>query len=669
MEEKSAPSADKQEEKNIIESGKHHFVKKTIESSEDPESSADFIEQENLQEQSQEDLKEKEEIMEKPEKQKTRKKTRKVKRKKRSLEKQVESDLADIYKDSDGNMPDMKKIKKVKHSSLIKAFFVLIFSCIFLASVAWLGFFVMQPDTEFSQEDVIVSISGPDQIGIGQEVKYRIRYRNAQNVLLNNVTIEVRYPQSFEFATSTVQPSGESMDRWELGNLQADDSGYIDVEGFIEADIDSDHSFRLFFNYTPQNFSSPFQKVHSTETKISESPVIMSVQGPEESISGSVVEYKVVVELEDEDFTGQKFLVMEPGLNFSVKESNLEPIDHGAYEWLLASTTTETVVIQGVLLGGETGGQESIKFMVQARDQEGEYYTLAQEEKTIKIVENGVSANLIINGAIDSLTAFPGDILNASIVVENTGSKTLEDLNTKLVFEAPSYKKKSIFAWSRIDDLFDGDIRGEQLTDSIRLGEITWAKKHIEDFKKFEPGDKVVIDLILPVKTSDDIDLSAFEDFAAQAYLDLKFEQDGGVDTLSSSHLNIVFNSDMDLEVRDEIGTSNGKEKHTITWLLTNSFHELNNVVLEADLYGDFNFDPEDVSVPAGEIEYNETDQKLLWKIETMPTNLDVLALQFDLILNKKNPSQTNLTSRVRGTAIDSKTGEEVLAVGDEVLF
>jgi len=85
------------------------------------------------------------------------------------------------------------------------------------------------------------------------------------------------------------------------------------------------------------------------------------------------------------------------------------------------------------------------------------------------------------------------------------------------------------------------------------------------------------------------------------------------------------------------------------------------------DLYGNIDFDPADVTVPAGTIAYNKEEQNLVWKVDTMPVSVDVLALQFPIVLLKKNPSQTQLTSKITVTATDTITGKQILLIGDDV--
>ncbi len=50
-----------------------------------------------------------------------------------------------------------------------------------------------------------------------------------------------------------------------------------------------------------------------------------------------------------------------------------------------------------------------------------------------------------------------------------------------------------------------------------------------------------------------------------------------------------------------------------------------------------------------------------------MPETLDVLALPLNITLNKKDPTQNTLMSKVKITAEDTITGETITLTGDEI--
>ncbi|MBI2989878.1 MAG: hypothetical protein HYY51_01670 [Candidatus Magasanikbacteria bacterium] len=591
-------------------------------------------------------------------------------------QKTVGEELAAIYEDENGNLPDMKTFVRGKKKRKVRAFVFLAFSLLFLIGVSWLGFAVLQPRSQFSEQDIVISISGPEEAAIGQELNYRVRYRNAQNFALKQAGLDIKYPEQFRFVSSTKPASNEDNSHWDLGFLGPQESGYFDIRGVLIGDAGSNHSFRLFFNYQPENFSSTFQKVETAETKLAGAPYTLALKAPSETHAGAEEIYEVVLESVPEFLTGQKpdkiVLRLEPEGEFSILSAEPELADKTKQEWIFSELkAAQSISIKGVFTA--TGSEEAapaLRFSLSGLYPDREVLYLS-ERREIKLNDLDILLRTIVNGSAEDLDTQPGDFLNVSIILENSGTITFEELKLRTMFEGPSFNKSSIYAWQSLEDPLDGDIVGEQTSEELRRGYISWSKKHQPELAQLSPGEKITIDVRLPVRDSEQIDLGAFLSYVGSISTQLAYSKPDSdeVETLSSNTVGLSFHSDTRVEVRDEKEQKNGVEKHNITWLLKNSFHDLKDIELSTDLYGDLSFDESSVSIPAGKIEYKAEDKKLIWRIDSMPRSLDVLALEFSISLNKRNPTQSNLTSHVRGQALDIQTGRSFIVVGDEILL
>ncbi|MFA4831243.1 MAG: hypothetical protein WC618_03670 [Patescibacteria group bacterium] len=589
-------------------------------------------------------------------------------------EKKIERELEEIYGNDDGTMPDMKNFERKKRNRAITALVALVVSCSALAVVAWAGFFIFQPQSRFSEEDVILSISGDEEIMSGQEVRYRIRYRNSQNVPLAKVALQIRYPEGFVFKESNPAPANDNNDEWTIGSLEEQASGYIDIFGKLYGDLERKQSFRVFLNYIPSNFSSEFQKIATISAAVTQSPLSLIFEGPADVVVGAEAEFVITVNKEKDDVGEHLAVVLEPSGGFTIKSSDPAADESDHFRWSIKDLNEEKkITIRGVF--AEESGKESVEITVKVlgwkdenRSENG--YVLAAKTQTVAITQTGVSANLVINGTLSDFSAQPGDVLYGSIAIKNAGQGALEDISASIIFDAPSFDGKSILKWEELEDKADGRIAGEQRNNQTRRGSITWGKGQIGGLRKIAAGGEATIDFSIPIKSAADIDLTDFSTYEIQAVVELQYDTLGEHDNLSSNQIKMIVNSDIELGVQDEIGqTDAGKDKHRVTWILNNSFHELKNISLEADIYGDIKWLEEALTVPAGEAVFDQDKQRLTWTVESMPTSLDVLALQFGVELNSKNPSQTNLASKVRFKATDAITGEEIILVGDEVLL
>lgn len=579
----------------------------------------------------------------------------------------IDTQLTQIYENGDGSMPDMHTFEKRSRTKMFRALFILLAALVFFAAVAWVGLFIIQPKADFSEEDVILSISGDEEVKAGEEVTYRVRYRNSQGVTLDGATLEVRYPQGFQFVTSSIEPSNDMNDVWELGNIDPQDGDFVDITGRVYGNIDQKQSLRAFLNYTPSNFSSEFQKVTHIEVVTNESILNVSVELPEEVALSSEVPVQVTITPEEKV---EYITVSCEGDIFTAKAETTPETDDGENcMWSFDMLEEEQVIsFAGSFVSAEDIDTSNIVLTVRGWDdetREGEGYILAQVDTPVTLVKESITLSLAINGAISSLTAQPGESLNTSIILKNSGEVVLDDVDVQLVFEAPSYQNRSMLSWPEIDVPDDADIFGEQVSETIRKGIIAWDSRYVSELADVTPGEEIKIDMTLPIRSSAQTTLANFEETQIRVMAEIKY----GDEILSSNEIMIDVLSDLDLEVRDEIGENVDGPLHTVTWLLSNSFHELSDIVVEADLYGDISLTADDFVVPAGELSYDEDTQHMTWTIDSMPVGLDVLAAQFEIVVNEENPSQSHLVSKVKVSAMDTASGQIMHVVGDEILL
>lgn len=583
----------------------------------------------------------------------------------------IERELEEIYKNGDGTIPNMSNFKRKKHNRFMRAILFLLFACSFLAAVAWAGFFFFQPQSRFNENDVILSISGEEEVTFGQEVTYRIRYRNAQNIPLSKVNLQVRYPEGFVFENASVTPDTEKNDEWTLGAINQQDSGYIDITGRMYGNVGEQQSFRMFLNYIPSNFNSEFQKVNNINIKIIDTNIEMGIASPEEISVGAEAEF--IVEIKKSTEVLQNLvLLLEPISGFNKTSDQPKNDENKNYQWSLDLSKDQIIKIKGIFnpINGEEEAIMNFKLAGWKNEKkEGDPYLLLNKEVKIKLVKTDISANLVINGGTENLTVIPGETLNTTITLKNNGSKSLKNFEVRLIYETPSYNNLSLLNWSSIKDVADGDITGEQVNSQTRRGYIVWNKNKISGLAELKSGEDILIDLSIPLKNSKNkVDLSRFTSYLASAVAEIKYDSEGKQKTLSTNPIIMTVNSDFTFELRDEISENNqNKTLHKITWVLNNTFHEMSNIELSADIYGDVIWQDELVKKSAGEFTYDSTTKKLIWKIDKMPISQDVNYLVFGLLLNTENPTQTNLTSKISIKAHDDITGQNIVLSNDGI--
>lgn len=586
--------------------------------------------------------------------------------------KHVEEQLTQIYENPDGSMPDMKHIERRERHRARRALFVLLFSAGFLAAVAWAGFFIFPPGDRFQEDEVNLSVSGPETVVSGEEARYRIRYRNDQSRNLGRVVVQVRYPEGFVFSTST--PAGASGDEWVIGALGAGESGFIDISGKLFGDQGAEQSFRVFLNYTPDNFSSEFQKVATARVAIAPPPLTVGVSGPAEVVSGGTGEIVVSVLPASDALFEHLAVEIVPGASFSKKTATPADEPSSPYRWLFDQISGEQkIILSGIFVGGSEDARESAVTVIlrgwKDAARTGDGYIYGEATHRVRIIQTALQVSLVINGTTGNTPVQPGDILNASVVVKNGGEELVERAAVRAIFDAPSAGRQSILDWKNIDDPADGEITGEQLNTDTRRGVIAWDARQVPELARLLPGEEVVIDFHLPVKNAADTDLADFRTAVITASSEVQAGAGAERLILAAAPLTLTLVSDTAFETAHAAleAADDGREVHILSWTIRNSFHELKDLVVETDVYGDVTITTTTASLPAGALDYDEAEKKLRWRITTLPTVVDVLSADIPVILNRRNSTQTHLTSPVRFRAIDAIANHEILKVEDAV--
>lgn len=598
-----------------------------------------------------------------------------IKKVEKDKKKKIDKELTAIYEDKSGRIPDMKAIKVRRHRPVLRAVLALLFVGGLLAAAAWAGFFLL-PNTKTTDEQISLTINGPEELTLGATTTYIIAYSNGQNKKLLGAVLTINYPESFSFAESSAPSSNTGHTEWNLGEIPANGSGEIKITGKNFGSLNQKNSWRVFLNYRPENFNSEMQKNTTLETVIAKSPFTVTAAGPDSSAAGATVNY--VFTVKNDGAWWPENLVLAPSWpeNFYLVSSTPELKKDG--KWALSfpqNTTTPSVTNTVFTLTGKftdlnlnlenaaamkVGATLNLPFGPNSKS-----YQIASSSINTELVKNGHTFSLAINGTMANLSSKPGDVLNITLYLKNTSKETMKDAEVKLILDSPALKRQSAINWPQIEDKLDGDILGEQLSDTMRRGQISWSARHLPGLKAIKPDGEITIDLRLPIKDASTFDLENLSEYLIKTSAEVSYTDNAGKkQILSGNPIDITLNSDLSFESRISKQKENGLDIREMQWIISNNFHPLKNVELSATIYGKINF--ENGQAPAGSVVYDQAEQKITWTIPEMPDGIDVLALPFTITINEANPTQNVLLSKVRVKADDATTGQTIEFMADE---
>jgi len=341
--------------------------------------------------------------------------------------KEENSDLSSIYGLDDDQPVDMTKLdQKKSRGRWVLGVFLLVG---LLAVVVYMGYRVFRTN-DTKNGDVQLSLKTESRVASGDVVTVTIEYTNTKNVDIKSGTIEVFYPDGFQFQSSSPEPLNDRHRTWTIGNTQPGAGGKIRIVGQLVGAKNESKNFSTLFTYRPSNFSQDFQITAKTSTVITSSNIDLSVDAPAQVASDQEMTYTIsYTNTSTLPLNAVKMQMVYPeGFTFiSASESPWSEND----EWridALQPNDKRTLTITGKL-SGDSGAKKSFDFQLGVIEIDNSF--AVQLAKTFEVV--------VVNPEVDLTLTAPtsvhaGDQVPFTVVIKNTSEAKLKDVQVRLAY-------------------------------------------------------------------------------------------------------------------------------------------------------------------------------------------------------------------------------------------
>ncbi|MBI5732187.1 MAG: hypothetical protein HY982_02390 [Candidatus Magasanikbacteria bacterium] len=555
----------------------------------------------------------------------------------------------------------------------IKFLIWLVMILAFLSAASWAGFFLFGQGQKFSEEKISLKIEAPEKIISGEEITYTVHLDNEGGQTLNDVSLSLFFPEGFTLISADPLPAAPDKKEWLFDALTKGQNRAVAIKGRLMGEAGSSFSLRAFLNFKPAGLNAEFQKVATAVSQFSAPPLEMTWTGPEEITAGAGGEFTLsLLNAGDKDLNNLELALDLPP---EFKITAAEPKPEKERLWTISTLKPQlALAFKLTVLPASSITADSETFKAKIFFKEANHSFKQQEaEKIIKIIKADLKLSLTANGTDEKQAVNFGDKVNFAIVLENTGNTVLKNLALRFVLDTPSADNKSLFDWSALEDKRDGAVSGEQISPQIRRAVILWNKNQIPALKEIKPGDKIQVELGLPLKQKNALNLAKLSEYKTTAYAEINGIQGNSLLLILNSDLNVSAQAALkeDKDLPPQIGGRyDSKTVYSLTWTLTNSLHELTDLQLTATLPE--NVDWEDTfSASAGEIKFDETAKQVSWKLNRLPVSAPKIAVSFDLGLKFKDSEKGQEASLIEKTRIEAKdkaTEENLLFFKDPIL-
>jgi hypothetical protein len=599
---------------------------------------------------------------------------------------EIGKDLKKIYQNDQGKLPNMTKLELGNRNRLRNVVVLIIASLLIILTVALIGFFVFQPTVKFSNEKIQLDIKAPFSVTSGQKINYQIKLSNLEAVSLTRAQLIISLPAGFIYDSSNVQPQtkqdesgaiiNSNVKIWTINNLGSGESKIIELNGVLLGTPDSKQVISATFSYTPSNFNSEFQKNSVFTSEINDTALNSTLEFPAQVADQEIVEfsYKLKNNSIDQPLHDLKIELNYPA-EFTLQTSKIDAKDNQTPlitdEIKLKSTSPKDWSINSLLPQEEKELKFKGKFKVtetksldlnlavSLKGSGEDSYEQKNNKATVQVIKGDLLTNLIIDGANQNKAVDFGQTMNYLINLQNKSKKTLGDVKVRAVIDSP------LLDWTSLKDEQKGSTEDNQ---------ILWTKDQIPALALLLPESEVNINFQINLKNYQKSSKYKNDDYQVKNFFEAQINKidnaDANVVVQSNTIINEI-NSDLSLDSAVKYFDSNSqtigsgplppivgqKTSYKIFWTLTNSRHELKDIIVKANLPDYVTLeDPQNLST--GNL-YLSKQNEIIWTINRLPQTINQATAEFEISITpqaKDVQKILNLFGEVTATATDAAT-------------
>lgn len=586
-------------------------------------------------------------------------------------EEEIEEGLSEIYQDDDGNIVDVKKLDIKKKRGIIFFLFSFVFLCFAIGGIGYGIYYYL--NSGIQNLDVELQINCKEKLIAGEEVFFDINYKNYNNVVLNQLRIEVDYPDNFIFIESDPAPS-QNNSIWLPEDLTAKNFGNIRIKGKIIAEKGNNGIFQVKMNYVPANFSSPFSESASCSSLIEDLGYEFDFSYPNTVLVGDINKMILKIEKQEISYMDDLFFELKIPDNMeisSIVESKDDKKEKGKLIieklrdniWKLGSLSNQNNIEINYKYKEKLSEKEIFDIKFFQYGESGKEYIFYKRDFEISVMKSDLNLFLFINGSENDQSINFNDSLTYTITYTNKGESIMKDVLVMAVLESEFLDWASLF----------------EENNAVEKGNtLTWTKEQIGELEELQPNASGEISFSIKVADFKESDLGKNFEVKSYAQYSIGNEEDFVENLDSKSNLIInKLNSDFSLfeELRyfneDNIPVGSGplppKMNETtsfkVYWQVKNNLHELGSVRVETKLPEYVKWDNKN-RTSVGMVYYDSENHQVVWDIGRMPLSVYKADAEFNISITPQSEDFDKilvLLSNTKASATDKETNANII--------
>lgn len=504
----------------------------------------------------------------------------------------------------------MSYIKDHKWSFLISLLAIIV-----IAIVAW---FVFRKPASSSPtgSNVSVTISAPQQIGSGTQAVYKVTIADNDAAGIQNVQLQMLYPNGFSFQDSTPSPSALDGTQFNVPNLNPGQNAVIMVKGTLVGNAGETKQISAIAHYQFTNFNAQFVSQGQARSQITNSTVTLNFDGPTSTSLGQSVTYTATYTNTTAQTLNNLTLLLTLPTGFAVTSSTPQlPITNSLTIASLAANQSATVTINGSFTQSSKGAQQSFAGEIDGPDPaSGQILALSNVSYQVNITQAPLSltttmtddsSNSNSSSSTPSNVVNPGDNLSYDIHYQNNGSVAATGVVVTATISGSAADLSKVSAQNA----------------SIQGNQIVWNGSQNSSFVSLAP--QASGDLKVQFAISNPATKDSSKNLQVQINLSIKSQEypQGFNSSTTAQKIQTQANisGTANLSTGANPPTDGQNTSYLMTLSLSNSSNDIQNGVLTIALPNITGFDATSVTpAESSNVSFNPNTRILTWKVAAL---------------------------------------------------
>jgi len=488
------------------------------------------------------------------------------------------------------------------------------------------SFFLLQRSGAVSSKNVEISILAPASITGGDRVAYEVRFKNGNQVALESAELTFDFPAG-ALPLSGNPPRGKFRERRDIGTLAAGEARVERFEAYVFGKEGTKLDAAASLEYRPSNSSARFGNDASFTVSVTRSPIGITLEFPGEANVGQEIELKAhYVSSAETTFHNVSLDLSYPG-GFEFIASDPAPERSNNFWQLgdIASNQTGTITVRGKIMGNAEEAKVVSARIGLFTEETSQWSVYGEATRTVVLRPSLLAVEAVANGK-KGYVAKAGETVVVTLNWRNNLPVTVTDVivSATLSGAAVDYSHISADAGT-VDGVNRRIIWNASSNPELKAvgpgssGKMAFSARILSPLPILGSGDKNFV-VTAKAEILSNLIPQGYEgvDISGKASVSVKVATAFDIASQGRYYTNLLPNTG---PLPPKVGA---ETTYTITWALSNSANDLNNVEVRAAIpsfaHWKNAFDP-----GSEKLSYNADTGEIVWAVGALGAGTGVI--------------------------------------------